>query len=156
MYINYPSSVGSNPCITLHLHTLQMCLFAFLLAFSDCKHSFLLFVIVMFSCFKPVMYIWSKIVPKVPQCSFSTRAWNSVLLLMIVYLSMLCVASMLPGPCFFEAEPADLVEGVCIRELVKTFSSGSPPAVDGLSLRFYESQITAFLGQNGAGKTTTL
>ncbi|XP_056155293.1 retinal-specific phospholipid-transporting ATPase ABCA4-like [Lampris incognitus] len=60
------------------------------------------------------------------------------------------------GEQFFEAEPADLVEGVCIQNLVKVFSSGSRPAVDGLSISFYESQITAFLGHNGAGKTTTM
>ncbi|KAM9332939.1 retinal-specific phospholipid-transporting ATPase ABCA4a [Pholidichthys leucotaenia] len=57
---------------------------------------------------------------------------------------------------FFEAEPADLVKGVCIHNLVKVFSSCSRPAVDGLSINFYESQITAFLGHNGAGKTTTM
>uniref|UniRef100_A0A7N5ZQ83 ABC transporter domain-containing protein n=1 Tax=Anabas testudineus TaxID=64144 RepID=A0A7N5ZQ83_ANATE len=57
---------------------------------------------------------------------------------------------------FFEAEPADLVKGVCIQNLVKVFSSCSRPAVDGLSISFYESQITAFLGHNGAGKTTTM
>ncbi|MED6237895.1 Retinal-specific ATP-binding cassette transporter [Ataeniobius toweri] len=57
---------------------------------------------------------------------------------------------------FFEAEPADLVKGVCIQHLVKVFSSCSSPAIDGLSINFYESQITAFLGHNGAGKTTTM
>lgn len=57
---------------------------------------------------------------------------------------------------FFEAEPADLLKGVCIQNLVKVFSSCSLPAVDGLSINFYESQITAFLGHNGAGKTTTM
>lgn len=57
---------------------------------------------------------------------------------------------------FFEEEPADLVKGVCIQNLVKVFSGSSNPAVDGLSINFYESQITAFLGHNGAGKTTTM
>ncbi|XP_071341979.1 retinal-specific phospholipid-transporting ATPase ABCA4-like isoform X2 [Trachinotus anak] len=60
------------------------------------------------------------------------------------------------GQSFFEAEPADLVKGVCIQALVKVFGSSSRPAVDGLSISFYESQITAFLGHNGAGKTTTM
>lgn len=60
------------------------------------------------------------------------------------------------GQTYFEAEPADLVKGVCIQDLVKVFGSSSTPAVDGLSISFYESQITAFLGQNGAGKTTTM
>uniref|UniRef100_A0A3Q2ZB20 ATP-binding cassette, sub-family A (ABC1), member 4a n=1 Tax=Kryptolebias marmoratus TaxID=37003 RepID=A0A3Q2ZB20_KRYMA len=56
---------------------------------------------------------------------------------------------------FFEADPADLVKGVCIQNLVKVFAGSSTPAVDSLSINFYESQITAFLGHNGAGKTTT-
>lgn len=60
------------------------------------------------------------------------------------------------GQTFFEAEPADLVKGVCIQELVKVFGNSPRPAVDGLSINFYESQITAFLGHNGAGKTTTM
>uniref|UniRef100_A0AAQ4QS35 P-type phospholipid transporter n=1 Tax=Gasterosteus aculeatus aculeatus TaxID=481459 RepID=A0AAQ4QS35_GASAC len=53
-------------------------------------------------------------------------------------------------------EPADLLKGVCIQNLVKVFGSSSTPAVDGLTMNFYESQITALLGQNGAGKTTTM
>uniref|UniRef100_A0A3Q0SWA0 P-type phospholipid transporter n=1 Tax=Amphilophus citrinellus TaxID=61819 RepID=A0A3Q0SWA0_AMPCI len=57
---------------------------------------------------------------------------------------------------FFEAEPDDLVKGVCIKDLVKIFGSCFRPAVDGLTISFYESQITAFLGHNGAGKTTTM
>ncbi|XP_068437505.1 retinal-specific phospholipid-transporting ATPase ABCA4a isoform X1 [Clinocottus analis] len=60
------------------------------------------------------------------------------------------------GQPFFEAEPAELVKGVCIQNLVKVFGSSITPAVDGLSINFYESQITALLGQNGAGKTTTM
>uniref|UniRef100_A0A669CMV4 P-type phospholipid transporter n=1 Tax=Oreochromis niloticus TaxID=8128 RepID=A0A669CMV4_ORENI len=57
---------------------------------------------------------------------------------------------------YFEAEPDDLVKGVCIKDLVKMFSSCFRPAVDGLTISFYESQITALLGHNGAGKTTTM
>ncbi|XP_030254763.1 retinal-specific phospholipid-transporting ATPase ABCA4a isoform X2 [Sparus aurata] len=60
------------------------------------------------------------------------------------------------GQPFFEAEPVDLVKGVCIQDLFKVFGSSLRPAVDGLSISFYESQITAFLGHNGAGKTTTM
>jgi len=61
-----------------------------------------------------------------------------------------------PGRLFFEAEPSGLVVGVCVENLYKMFSSSSRPAVDGLSITFYEGQITAFLGHNGAGKTTTM
>uniref|UniRef100_A0A8C2KS13 ATP-binding cassette, sub-family A (ABC1), member 4a n=1 Tax=Cyprinus carpio TaxID=7962 RepID=A0A8C2KS13_CYPCA len=57
---------------------------------------------------------------------------------------------------FFEPEPSGLVAGVCVENLYKMFSGSSRPAVDGLSITFYEGQITAFLGHNGAGKTTTM
>lgn len=45
--------------------------------------------------------------------------------------------------------------GVNVMNLRKVYSNGTV-AVDGLTCRFYESQITSFLGHNGAGKTTTL
>ncbi|POI33213.1 hypothetical protein CIB84_003036, partial [Bambusicola thoracicus] len=40
--------------------------------------------------------------------------------------------------------------------LVKVYRDGKKVAVDGLTLNFYEGQITSFLGHNGAGKTTTM
>jgi len=48
------------------------------------------------------------------------------------------------------------VLGVQIQDLVKVYDGCSRPAVDGLSIAFYEGQITSFLGHNGAGKTTTM
>ncbi|KAK2868151.1 hypothetical protein Q7C36_000022 [Tachysurus vachellii] len=60
------------------------------------------------------------------------------------------------GNLLFEAEPEGLDVGVCVKELVKVYPGSSCPAVKGLSLNFYEGQITSFLGHNGAGKTTTL
>ncbi|XP_052398366.1 retinal-specific phospholipid-transporting ATPase ABCA4-like [Carassius gibelio] len=60
------------------------------------------------------------------------------------------------GRLFFESEPSGLVVGVCVENLYKMFSGSCRPAVDGLSITFYEGQITAFLGHNGAGKTTTM
>ncbi|XP_042650742.1 phospholipid-transporting ATPase ABCA7 isoform X2 [Tyto alba] len=54
-----------------------------------------------------------------------------------------------------EEPPAQLQPGVSIRNLVKIYHN-SRVAVDGLSLDFYEGQITSFLGHNGAGKTTTM
>ncbi|XP_034558386.1 retinal-specific phospholipid-transporting ATPase ABCA4-like [Notolabrus celidotus] len=60
------------------------------------------------------------------------------------------------GQLFFEADPMSLVMGVQIHNLVKMFGGGSRPAVNGLNINFYESQITSFLGHNGAGKTTTM
>ncbi|XP_067108458.1 retinal-specific phospholipid-transporting ATPase ABCA4 isoform X1 [Osmerus mordax] len=57
---------------------------------------------------------------------------------------------------FFEAEPLGLVMGVEIQDLVKVFPGSPRPAVDSLSITFYEGQITSFLGHNGAGKTTTM
>ncbi|XP_072517055.1 phospholipid-transporting ATPase ABCA1 isoform X1 [Salminus brasiliensis] len=55
-----------------------------------------------------------------------------------------------------EAEPSDLILGVAIHNLVKIYKKGAKLAVNHLSLKFYEGQITSFLGHNGAGKTTTL
>ena len=68
-----------------------------------------------------------------------------------------------------EDEPEHLTQGITIRNLSKTYSSGCRwqqdkwrleckrvDAVKNLSLTFYEGQITAFLGHNGAGKTTTM
>uniref|UniRef100_A0ABM5G8V5 Retinal-specific phospholipid-transporting ATPase ABCA4 n=1 Tax=Pogona vitticeps TaxID=103695 RepID=A0ABM5G8V5_9SAUR len=62
----------------------------------------------------------------------------------------------IPTNLYFETEPAGLVPGVCVQNLVKIFPSSSKPAVDGMNITFYEGQITAFLGHNGAGKTTTM
>lgn len=54
-----------------------------------------------------------------------------------------------------EEEPAHIDPGVYIENLMKIYSNGKV-AVDGLTLGFYEGQITSFLGHNGAGKTTTM
>uniref|UniRef100_A0AAR2IGP2 P-type phospholipid transporter n=1 Tax=Pygocentrus nattereri TaxID=42514 RepID=A0AAR2IGP2_PYGNA len=53
-------------------------------------------------------------------------------------------------------EPTHLDMGVYIENLVKVYRHGKKLAVDGLTLGFYEGQITSFLGHNGAGKTTTM
>uniref|UniRef100_A0A3B4Z5Q1 ATP binding cassette subfamily A member 7 n=1 Tax=Stegastes partitus TaxID=144197 RepID=A0A3B4Z5Q1_9TELE len=55
-----------------------------------------------------------------------------------------------------EAEPSNLILGVSIRNLVKIYKKGAKLAVNHLNLKFYEGQITSFLGHNGAGKTTTI
>ncbi|KAM4708457.1 phospholipid-transporting ATPase ABCA1 [Discoglossus pictus] len=55
-----------------------------------------------------------------------------------------------------EEEPTHLKLGVSIQNLVKIYRHGKKVAVDGLSLSFYEGQISSFLGHNGAGKTTTM
>ncbi|XP_042167957.1 phospholipid-transporting ATPase ABCA1 isoform X1 [Oncorhynchus tshawytscha] len=55
-----------------------------------------------------------------------------------------------------EEEPSHIEPGVYIKNLVKVYSHGNKLAVDGLTLGFYEGQITSFLGHNGAGKTTTM
>ncbi|XP_075450764.1 phospholipid-transporting ATPase ABCA1 isoform X2 [Ascaphus truei] len=55
-----------------------------------------------------------------------------------------------------EEEPSHLQLGVSIQNLVKIYRDGKKVAIDGLTLSFYEGQITSFLGHNGAGKTTTM
>ncbi|XP_020657095.3 phospholipid-transporting ATPase ABCA1 [Pogona vitticeps] len=55
-----------------------------------------------------------------------------------------------------EEDPSHLRLGVSIQNLVKVYRDGKKLAVDGLTLNFYEGQITSFLGHNGAGKTTTM
>ncbi|CAG7824302.1 unnamed protein product [Allacma fusca] len=55
---------------------------------------------------------------------------------------------------YFEAEPLHLKAGIDLRGLTKIFKEKT--AVNNLSLRFYEHQVTALLGHNGAGKTTTM
>uniref|UniRef100_UPI003AADC61F phospholipid-transporting ATPase ABCA1-like n=1 Tax=Centroberyx gerrardi TaxID=166262 RepID=UPI003AADC61F len=57
---------------------------------------------------------------------------------------------------YLEKPPPDMKAGVSIRNLVKIYKTGKKLAVDGLSVDFYENQITSFLGHNGAGKTTTM
>lgn len=55
-----------------------------------------------------------------------------------------------------ETEPTNLILGVSIRNLVKIYKKGAKLAVNHLNIKFYEGQITSFLGHNGAGKTTTM
>uniref|UniRef100_A0A8D3DU77 ABC transporter domain-containing protein n=1 Tax=Scophthalmus maximus TaxID=52904 RepID=A0A8D3DU77_SCOMX len=52
--------------------------------------------------------------------------------------------------------PPNMKAGISIRNLVKIYKTGKKLAVDGLTMDFYENQITSFLGHNGAGKTTTM
>ena len=54
----------------------------------------------------------------------------------------------------FEEEP-ELPLAVRIEEMDKVYGNNTK-ALDNLSVNFYESQITAFLGHNGAGKSTTM
>uniref|UniRef100_A0A8D3BI66 P-type phospholipid transporter n=1 Tax=Scophthalmus maximus TaxID=52904 RepID=A0A8D3BI66_SCOMX len=61
-----------------------------------------------------------------------------------------------PAPTEQDDEPSDLILGVNIRNLVKIYKKGAKLAVNHLNLKFYEGQITSFLGHNGAGKTTTI
>ena len=49
-----------------------------------------------------------------------------------------------------------LVPGIEIKKLNKVYSRGNNHALKGLSVKFYQNEITAFLGHNGAGKSTTM
>ncbi|KAI1731162.1 ABC transporter domain-containing protein [Ditylenchus destructor] len=55
----------------------------------------------------------------------------------------------------FEPTQADMIHAIKIRNLTKIYGNNTK-ALDSLSVDFFESQITAFLGHNGAGKTTTI
>uniref|UniRef100_A0AAQ4P0T4 P-type phospholipid transporter n=1 Tax=Gasterosteus aculeatus aculeatus TaxID=481459 RepID=A0AAQ4P0T4_GASAC len=57
---------------------------------------------------------------------------------------------------YLEKPSPNMKAGVSVRNLVKIYKTGKKLAVDGLSMDFYENQITSFLGHNGAGKTTTM
>ena len=59
-----------------------------------------------------------------------------------------------PSPGF-EPEPSELPAGIVIKNLVKRFGKNKT-AVNGVSFKMYEGQITVLLGHNGAGKTTTM
>uniref|UniRef100_A0A3P8R3T4 P-type phospholipid transporter n=1 Tax=Astatotilapia calliptera TaxID=8154 RepID=A0A3P8R3T4_ASTCA len=61
-----------------------------------------------------------------------------------------------PAPTEQNEEPSNMILGVSIRNLVKIYKKGGKLAVNHLNLKFYEGQITSFLGHNGAGKTTTI
>ncbi|XP_029460267.1 ATP-binding cassette sub-family A member 1 isoform X2 [Rhinatrema bivittatum] len=67
-----------------------------------------------------------------------------------------CLAKQAASQICMEEEPTHLHLGVLIQNLVKIYRDGKKVAIDGLTLRFYEGQITSFLGHNGAGKTTTM
>ena len=54
-----------------------------------------------------------------------------------------------------EPDPEHLPIGISLHNLRKKFKGGKV-SVDGLTVNFYQGQVTAFLGQNGAGKTTTM
>jgi len=79
----------------------------------------------------------------------------SGLLAFVVNIKMLIFAETLASTSF-EAEPKHLPLGVAVKGLRKVYRHGNKVAVDGLTINFYEGQITSFLGHNGAGKTTTM
>lgn len=62
----------------------------------------------------------------------------------------------LPPTVLVEEAPPGLVPEISVRGLEKQFPGTPTPALRGLSLDFYQSHITAFLGHNGTSKTTTL
>ena len=60
---------------------------------------------------------------------------------------------------YFEPDSSVGVAGMDVKNLNKVFKSltGDPvQAVNSVSFKAYEGQITALLGHNGAGKSTTM
>lgn len=55
-----------------------------------------------------------------------------------------------------DKDQLDARAGIRIDRLHKVYSRGNNHALKGLSVNFYENEISAFLGHNGAGKSTTM
>lgn len=55
-----------------------------------------------------------------------------------------------------DAEQLESRVGIRIEKLHKVYSRGNNHALKGLTVNFYENEISAFLGHNGAGKSTTM
>lgn len=101
------------------------------------------------------------ILPITVYCSLSWRNKCNFFVVLFhtsdyVIAKTLSLSFILSSAVCIEEEPAHIEPGVYIENLVKVYSHGNKLAVDGLSLRFYNGQITSFLGHNGAGKTTTM
>lgn len=57
---------------------------------------------------------------------------------------------------FVEQPPPGMEVTICLSNVTKRFPGAATNAVENLSLKMYEGQITALLGHNGAGKTTAM
>lgn len=62
--------------------------------------------------------------------------------------------SVLDGKNFEPVPPSQKI-AVHIQNMVKIYDNNTK-ALDSLNVKFYENQITGFLGCNGSGKTTTM
>uniref|UniRef100_V5HCJ7 Putative retinal-specific rim abc transporter n=1 Tax=Ixodes ricinus TaxID=34613 RepID=V5HCJ7_IXORI len=60
------------------------------------------------------------------------------------------------SPDVFEAPPQNVDTTITLSHVTKRFRGTNKKAVDNLSLKIYDGQITVLLGHNGAGKTTTM
>ena len=63
------------------------------------------------------------------------------------------------NPESFEEVPQNLEPGISVHNLCKIYGfkrKDAIPALDNVTLNFYEGEITGLLGHNGAGKTTLI
>nr|QUF59424.1 ATP-binding cassette transporter Abca1-like2 [Brachionus angularis] len=62
----------------------------------------------------------------------------------------------LPNEAIDQSEILNKKPGIEIKNLHKVYARGKNHALKGLTVNFYENEISAFLGHNGAGKSTTM
>uniref|UniRef100_A0AAQ5X579 ABC transporter domain-containing protein n=1 Tax=Amphiprion ocellaris TaxID=80972 RepID=A0AAQ5X579_AMPOC len=95
-------------------------------------------------------------IPKPWYFPFTKSYWLSYLYSFTCFLCLFLCFYACVCEEYLEKPPPNMKAGVSVRNLVKIYKTGKKLAVDGLSVDFFESQITSFLGHNGAGKTTTM
>jgi ATP-binding cassette subfamily B protein len=70
------------------------------------------------------------------------------------YFSFLAIDPLVPQPAVPRPVPSDLSRGIEFDNVTFSYSGGTGPAVEGLSLHIRSGELVALVGENGAGKST--